>query len=198
MSRRKSKAQIGNKDHHASWATSDRGTQPHAEHHRSQDTWVGEVESTGEVVSDGDAGDRPVPKHISTTGRHLSDYPVVTAHETPAEREARRLQTIDDQISNLDLTPNDEDVQINRYRANHLDASRVGNPHEMIDDELSSGIDKLIVGKTADGGNIPDARAHEKAGARQGVQARHAAFKRLLGLPDDAQVISPVSGGVKK
>jgi hypothetical protein len=181
MSRRKSKAQIGNKDHHASWATSDRGTQPHAEHHHSQDT-----------------GDRPVPKHISTTGRHLSDYPVVTAHETPAEREARRLQTIDDQISNLDLTPNDEDVQINRYRANHLDASRVGNPHEMIDDELSSGIDKLIVGKTADGGNIPDARAHEKAGARQGVQARHAAFKRLLGLPDDAQVISPVSGGVKK
>jgi hypothetical protein len=129
---------------------------------------------------------------------HLADYPVETAHETPDDREERRLETVDEQLDKLNLAPHDEDVQIDRYRAQHLTPTRAGKPHEMIDDEITTVVADFHTEKTPAGGVVVNPLAHTKAGFKQGNQARHAAFKRILGLPDDALTVSPVSGGQKK
>lgn len=168
-------------------------------HHHDQDRFVGEIESTAEGVEVVEIIEIiEVPEHISKAGRHLADYPVVTNHETPGERDARRAATIDKQIDNIDLTPNEEDVQIDRYRATHLSAVVVGKPHEQIDDEITTKVSDFHTEKTPEGGVVINPLAHTKAGFAQGNQARHAAFKRRLGLPEDVAVISPVSGGQKK
>jgi hypothetical protein len=178
----------------------------HERHHHTKDVWAGEVDSTGEEVielesSGALAGDvSKVPSHISTTGRLLSDYPVQTAFETPAEREERRQETADKQVDNIDdsQAAHEEDVQIDRYRANHHSATTYGKPHTMIDDELTHSAEDHNTVKTASGGVVVNKLAHEKSGLRQSLVARHAAFKRLIGLGDNDVTISPVSGNQKK
>ena len=184
-----------NRHHHQEHREHHHEHQDHHHHHHGHGG--GEIESTGEPQSSGESHGA-CPPYISPTGRHLADYPVETAHETPDDREERRLETIDEQLDKLSLEPHDEDVQIDRYRAQHLTPTRAGKPHEMIDDEITTTVADFHTEKTPAGGVVVNPLAHTKAGFKQGNQARHAAFKRILGLPDDALTVSPVSGGQKK
>jgi hypothetical protein len=152
-----------------------------------------EIESTGEVIEIVE-----VQEYISTTGRGLADYPVVREFETPEQIERRRQATIDEQQAQVSTIQNDEDVQIDRYRSLHRAVPQVGKPHEMIDDEIEISPEDFNDQKTAEGGVVVNPLAHEKAGLQQNLQARHAAFKRRLGLGSEDACVSPVSGSQKK
>lgn len=166
----------------------------HQLHHRYDD----EVSSTGEELeSTGELENDParVPDHISTTGRLLPDYPVSHAHETPQEREERRLDTIDVQLDNIDTSVerHEEDVQIDRYRAQHLPSYAVGKPHTQLDDELEHKPSDAYNEVTAAGDPIVRKNAHTVVGMKQAAQARHLAIKRQLGLSEDEPSLSPAS-----
>jgi hypothetical protein len=178
----------------------------HHHHHRPEEVLVvveidstSEDESTSEEVLEtleeleNDISN--VPPHVSTTGRLLSGYPVGHAHETPEQREERRQDTAEKQLDGIkeDAETHEEDVQIDRYRAQHLPADRVGRPHEMIDDELAHRPSDAYTEKTAKGDPIVRPNAHEVTGAKQSYQARHLAIKRQLGLSDDDKSITPAS-----
>jgi hypothetical protein len=65
--------------------------------------------------------------------------------------------------------------------------------NETIDAELTVGIEDVNNRMTENGDVAFRRNAHEVAGARQSTQARHAAFKRLLGLSEEDKTLSPAS-----
>lgn len=170
----------------------------HKPHHRAHDTFHGEVcssgeelESSGELESNIDN----VPPYVSTTGRLLTDYPVEHAHETPEQREDRRIETAVKQLDSIDTSSDkhEEDVQIDRYRAMHRATDQFGKPHTMIDDELLHAASDVYNEKTSAGDPIVRKNAHGIVGAQQSYQARHLAIKRQLGLSEEDKTISPAS-----